>query len=108
MAHNIVNSATAEIGELLAYLAEIQGKVDEARALINLMGWELPPGIEDIGLAALDLGDFLEKLDAVIGASDEEWEDELAMAGRITDLALAVNARGVSPNSSYSSRATSR
>jgi hypothetical protein len=92
VAANIVHSATAEIGDLLSSLKNIQGKVSEARALINLMGWELPPGIEDIGLAALDLGDFLAKLDAVIGASDAEWEDELTMAGRISDLTLALTA----------------
>jgi hypothetical protein len=92
MANNIVHSATAGMGQLLSYLAEIQGKVSEARALINLMGWELPPGVEDIGLASLDLSDFLEKLDAVVGAPDEEWEDELAMVGRIADLTLALTA----------------
>ena len=91
MATNIVNSATAEIGQILSYLAEIHGKIDQAKALINLLGWELPPGVEDIGLASLDLGEFLEKLDAVIGAPDEEWDDELAMVGRIADLALAVD-----------------
>lgn len=80
------------MGQVLSYLAEIQGKVSEARALINLLGWELPPGVDDIGLAALDLSGFLEKLDAVIGASDEEWEDELAMAGRIADLTVALAA----------------
>ena len=90
MAANIVNSATAEIGQILSFLAELHGKIDQAKALINLLGWELPPGVEDIGLASLDLGDFLEKLDAVIGAPDEEWEDELAMLVRIGELALAV------------------
>jgi hypothetical protein len=90
MATNIVHSATAEIGQLLSFLAELHGKIDQAKALINLLGWELPPGVEDIGLASLDLGEFLEKLDAVIGAPDEEWEDELAMLVRIGELALAV------------------
>ena len=90
MAANIVNSATAEIGQLLSFLAELHGKIDQAKALINLLGWDLPPGVEDIGLASLDLGDFLKKLDAVIGAPEEEWEDELAMLVRIGELALAV------------------
>ncbi|MGH7847171.1 MAG: DUF6603 domain-containing protein [Candidatus Binatia bacterium] len=92
MAGNIINGATAGIGQLLSYLKEIRDDVAEAKALINLMGWELPPGVEDIGLATLDLGHFLEKLDAVVGASDEEWEDEIAVIGRIADLTLAINA----------------
>lgn len=87
---SIVNEATAGIADLLSYLTEIQDDIGEAKAFINLMGWELPPGVEDIGLATIDLQDFLEKLDAVMGASDQEWENELAMAGRIAELTLAV------------------
>jgi hypothetical protein len=92
MANNIIYGATAGIGQLLSFLKEIHGDVGEAKALINLMGWELPPGVDDIGLATIDLGDFLEKLDAVVGASDEEWEDEIAVVGRIADLTVAINA----------------
>lgn len=92
MANNIINGATAGIGQLLSYLTEIRDDVAQAKALINLMGWELPPDVDDIGLATIEAGDFLEKLDAVIGASDEEWEDEIAMLGRVAELSLAVNA----------------
>lgn len=91
MADHLVNRAAASIGKLLSFLSEIRDDIDEARALINLLGWELPPGLDDIGLATLDIGDFLEKLDAVIDAPVEEWEDEVAMLGRITDLISAIN-----------------
>ena len=92
MADHIVQNATAGIGRLLSYLDTVHGDVEEARAFLKLLGWDLPPGLDDIGLAALDLGDFLTKLDAVIGASDAEWNDEVAMAGRLADLALAIGA----------------
>ena len=92
MADHIVQNATAGIGRLLSYLDTIHGDVEEARAFLKLLGWDLPPGLDDIGLAALDLGDFLTKLDAVIGASDAEWNDEVAMVSRIADLALAIGA----------------
>ena len=87
---NLVSETTAGIGQLLSYLEEIRDDIGEAQSLINLMGWELPPGVDDIGLATIDISDFLEKLDAVVGASDQEWEDEIAMAGRIAELALAL------------------
>ena len=92
MADHLVQNATAGIGRLLSHLDIVQGDVEEARAFLKLLGWELPPGLDDIGLAALNLGDFFTKLDAVIGASDAEWNDDLAMAGRIADLALAIEA----------------
>ena len=91
MANNLINEATAGVGQLLSRLDLVRNDISEARALINLMGWDLPPGVDDIGLATIDLSDFLEKLEAVIGASDEEWEDEIAMIGRIADLTLALN-----------------
>ncbi|MBX3082875.1 MAG: hypothetical protein KF716_14645 [Anaerolineae bacterium] len=90
MAANIVNSVTTGIGELFQYLADIQEDLDEARSLINLMGWELPPGLEDIGLASINLGAFLEKLEAVLDAPSDELEDELAMLTRIGELTTAL------------------
>jgi hypothetical protein len=89
MADHLVQNATAGVGRLLAHLDLIHGNVEEARAFLKLLGWDLPPGLDDIGLATLDLGDFLAKLDAVLSASDAEWNDDLTMAGRIADLALA-------------------
>ena len=90
MADNVVQKITASTGELLSHLAEIQNDLAEAKAFINLMGWELPPGLDDVGLATIDLGNFVQKLDAVTGAPNEVWEDEIAMLGRIAELTLAV------------------
>ncbi len=91
MANHIVNRAIAGIGETLSILAEVHDDISQAKALINLLGWELPPGVDDIGLATLDIGDFLEKLDAVLDVSTEELEDEIFMLERVTELMLAVN-----------------
>ena len=90
MADNVVQKITASTGELLSHLAEIQNDLTEAKAFINLMGWELPPGLDDVGLATIDLGNFVQKLDAVTGAPNEVWEDEIAMLSRIAELTLAV------------------
>ncbi len=92
MADHLVQHATAGIGRLLSTLDAIHGSVEEARALLKLLGWDLPPGLNDIGLAAIELGDFLPKLEAVLDASEAEWTDDAVMLGRITDLALAIEA----------------
>jgi hypothetical protein len=91
MADNVVQRITTSTGELLSHLAEIQNNITEAKAFVNLMGWELPPGLDDIGLASVNLGDFVQKLDAVTGAPNEVWEDEIAMLILIADLTVAVN-----------------
>ena len=59
--------------------------------MINLLGWELPPGVDDIGLATLDISNFLEKLDTVLDATQEELDDEIAMLEKIGELIEAVN-----------------
>jgi len=87
----IVQKTITGIGELLSFLGELQEDIGQARAFINMMGWELPPGLDDIGLASLDFASFLAKLDMVIEVSEEEWQDELAMFDRVTELTLGVN-----------------
>ena len=72
---NTVNTLTAELGKLLSVLAEVLQGSAQAKALVNALGWELPPGVDDIGLAGLNLTDFLEKLRIVLESSEEEWEE---------------------------------
>jgi hypothetical protein len=49
VADHLVQNATAGIGRLLSYLDIVQGDVEEARAFLKLLGWDLPPGLDDIG-----------------------------------------------------------
>lgn len=88
---NTLNTITVAIGEVLSSLEQVLESSSKAKALINALGWELPPGVEDIGLASIDLTAFLEKLRIVIESSEEEWESEILMASRIADLAEALS-----------------
>src|SRR5262245_53946921 len=87
---NTINTLAAELGKLLATLRNVLQGTSRAKAFVNTLGWELPPGVEDIGLAGLDLTTFLGRLDIVLESSDEEWENELLMAARIADLTIAT------------------
>ena len=49
MADHLVQNATAGIGRMLSHLDTIHGDVEEARAFLKLLGWDLPPGLDDIG-----------------------------------------------------------
>ncbi|KXK00161.1 MAG: hypothetical protein UZ03_NOB001002893 [Nitrospira sp. OLB3] len=43
MADHLVQNATAGIGRLLSHLDIVQGDVEEARAFLKLLGWDLRP-----------------------------------------------------------------
>lgn len=89
---NTLHTLTEEIGQVLAVLNNVVQLTSGSKAFINALGWELPPGVNDIGLSALDFTDFLEKLRVVIESSESEFEDEFVMAPRVAELGLAAGA----------------
>ena len=87
---NTITSLTAELGNLLSALDEVFSRAASTRAYINFLGWELPPGLDDIGLAGVDFTVFLDKLRTVAESSEAEWDDEILIASRIANLAVAT------------------
>lgn len=89
---NTLYTLTTELGSLMSALKTLLQGVDQTKALLNSLGWELPPGVDDLGLTGLDLAAFLTALDAVVNSTEAELDDELLMAERIAALASAVGA----------------
>ena len=87
---NTITNLTLEVGNLLSALEEVFARSASTKAYINFLGWELPPGVEDIGLAGVDFTVFVDKLRIVSESSEAEWDDEILMASRIADLAVAL------------------
>ena len=87
---NSVHQLTQAVGEVLSNLNSIVQVTSGTSAFVNALGWELPPGVDDIGLTAVDLTDVLQKLKAVTDSSSEELDNELLMASRIAELGLAI------------------
>ena len=69
---NTITNFTVELGNLLSALEEVFARAASTKAYINFLGWELPPGLEDIGLAGVDFAVFLEKLRIVSESSEED------------------------------------
>ena len=87
---NTITNLTTESASLLAALEEVFARTASTKAYINFLGWELPPGVDDIGLAGVDFTVFVEKLRIVSESSAAEWDDEILIASRIADLAVAL------------------
>ena len=54
---------TTALGKVVATLNNVTQAGSGAKGMINALGWALPPGLDDIGLSALDFTEFLEGLD---------------------------------------------
>lgn len=66
-----VDLAIARLGVVLTSVADSLSRPDGPAELLSLLGWTLPPGVDDIGLAAIDLTGLvtaIESLDAAITA----------------------------------------
>jgi hypothetical protein len=57
--------------------------------LLNTLGWELPPGVADIGLAGIDLSGVIDKFDALAAIRVSGSDIEVAEA--YVELAVAVS-----------------
>jgi hypothetical protein len=83
-----LDAAAEQLGHALELLQHQLNDPRGAGQLLRLLGWELPPGVDDIGLAGLD---FTEVLDGLANLSDVRasgTDEEIADA--YVNLALAV------------------
>ena len=85
-----IQTLTTELGKVVATLNNVTQLGAGAKGMVNALGWALPPGLDDIGLSALDFTVFLEKLRVVVESTESELDDELVMAPRIAELAIAT------------------
>src|SRR5437764_281423 len=67
------------------YLTQPQGP----GRLLSALGWELPPGMADIGLAGIDLSTIIDKLDGL--AAVRASGTDIDIAGAYADLVVAVS-----------------
>lgn len=87
-----IHALTEQIGKAVERLHGLTQLASGSKGIVNALGWALPPGLDDIGVSALDFGELLEKLRAVVESTESELENELVMAPRIAELGVATAA----------------
>jgi hypothetical protein len=85
-----LQTISEQLGRLLEQLGVLFEQTDRVRELLNALGWAPPPGLDDIGLSALDFSEVLEKLQTLLDSTEAEQDNELLMAQRVAELGLAV------------------
>ncbi|MFY4730220.1 hypothetical protein, partial [Nitrospira sp. BLG_2] len=64
-----------EIAKLLLPLRSGFSSPEQAEALLRLLGWRLPPGVEEIGLIRIRIQPLVDKLQVVLNSSPDEKDD---------------------------------
>ena len=85
-----VDRLAHDVGQLLKFVGAVTGAKDGPEELLASLGWDLPPGVRDIGLASVDfssLSQCLERLEAAIG-SDAGGE---VIAERFAELLVEID-----------------
>lgn len=87
-------SSLERAGELLASvlraLDEVSGDVESARVLLALLGWDLPPGVRDIGLAQLDVSAVAARLDELVELRSQEEPSDVDVAAAVGEVLVAL------------------
>jgi hypothetical protein len=74
----------------LTAVGTISSLADGPRKLLGVLGWSLPPGVDDIGLAGLSIGAVGDRLTAWVELTSDPEADEGATAATLAELAIAV------------------
>lgn len=90
MAERTIEILSFEVAEALAPVSAALSTPAGVKSLLNTLGWELPPAVEDIGLVGLSADSVISKLEAVRNSTQEEKADDNLMLGRYTALFTAV------------------
>ena len=90
-----IDRAVEHFGGAVAALGSISKRAKAAQQLLALLGWDLPPGVNDIGLAQLDVALLATRLDELTtlrsqpGVSDADLA--LAIAGVVDAVATSID-----------------
>lgn len=90
MAQTTVSRLTTEVSSLLAPLGGALAGPEQAEQFVRDLGWELPPGAADIGLAGLSVANLVNKALILARSTDAEWDDEILIVSRVAAVTIEI------------------
>ena len=78
-----VDRMTEQFARAIAALGSVTSSAQSAKQLLALLGWSLPPGVDEIGLVQLDLAVLGTRLDTLTTLRSQQATSD-------ADLAVAV------------------
>jgi uncharacterized protein DUF6603 len=90
MAESTIDLLSSEVAQALAPISDALSSPAGVKSLLNELGWQLPPAVEDIGLVGLSADDVIAKLEAIQKSTPEEEQDDDVMLGRYAALLTSI------------------
>src|SRR6516162_10186579 len=85
-----IDQASELMADALSVLATVSGDIKAAQQLLALLGWDLPPGVADIGLAQLDVSTLITNIEALIELRGQENASDAEIAAAVAQVVLAL------------------
>lgn len=85
-----LNAVATEVGLALSPLSSALSSVQNAEVLLKRLGFMLPTGVDDIGLAGLSVQRLIDNLQTVINSTPEELDNIAVMGQRIAELIAEI------------------
>jgi hypothetical protein len=85
-----IERASARLGEIAAALGPVSGDVGVAQQLLAVLGWDLPPGVSDIGLAQLDVAAIATRLRTLAELRSRADASDLDVAAAFGEVIAAL------------------
>src|SRR4051812_33874911 len=84
-ARSSVDALGLELGKAVAPLESLLSSPEEALRLLKVLGWDAPPGVDDIGLS-VDVGAVIDQLEVIERSTPDERKDPAVMGVRYGKL----------------------
>jgi hypothetical protein len=85
-----IDQASELMADALRTLGAVSGDINAAAQLLALLGWDLPPGVADIGLAQLDVSALVTNIEALIALRSQEDASDAQIAAAVAEVVLAL------------------
>lgn len=85
-----IDRASEQLADVAGALGKVSGDARAAGQLLALLGWGLPPGVNDIGLSHLDVSTVADRLDDLTTLRSREDTSDLELAAAVGEVVVAL------------------
>ena len=85
-----LDHAAEQLARAACLLEGVSGNVQGAANWLALLGWDLPPGVADIGLARIDVSTVVIRLGELTALRGDESASDLEIAAAFGEVAIAL------------------